>query len=145
MAHTGFVVRDVAKMAEFYSKGLGLKQLHANMDRYASDSSGTLDIARVHMRIVTLGLGGERDHALELIEFLDPVGQDQHQAKNGIGHAHLALYVDDVAATFQKLEGMGAIVMSGPLAQPSGRHSGFLRDPEGNWLELLEVPRESAG
>ena len=87
MAHTGFVVRDVAKMAEFYSKGLGLKQLHANMDRYASDSSGTLDIARVHMRIVTLGLGGERDHALELIEFLDPVGQDQHQAKNGIGHA----------------------------------------------------------
>ena len=108
------------------------------------DSSGTLEVAQVQMRGISLGLGGEGSHILEFTQYLEPVGPDQHQVRNGIGSAHLAIYVENVVESFEVLQRLGAVVGSEPIVTATGGRFGFLRDPEGNWLELMQHPKSES-
>ena len=143
IAHTGIIARDAVHLAEFYISGLGFHQVRADMGSHRPDSSGTLRVAQVHMRVISLSLGEEGSHILEFTQFLDPVGPDQHQVRNGIGSAHLAIYVENVPDSFEALRRLGATVAREPVVGPTGRSFGFLRDPEGNWLELMQLPAAS--
>jgi catechol 2,3-dioxygenase-like lactoylglutathione lyase family enzyme len=57
--------------------------------------------------------------------------------RQGLGH--FCLRVDDIDATFALLVERGAGVSFPPTASPlSGMRVGYLTDPEGNFIELLE-------
>ncbi|MSQ27016.1 MAG: VOC family protein [Dehalococcoidia bacterium] len=135
-SHAGFVVRDIRRMTDFYREGFGLRELHSSWDRPGQDASRTLNAERVVMHIVWLGFGDPDSPALELIQFVEPTGPDQHQVRNASGQAHVGFLVPDIAGTLARLETLGAIVTGPPRGLPDGRQYAYFRDPEGNWLEL---------
>ena len=56
-----------------------------------------------------------------------------------LGAAHLAFEVEDIEETFRRLERGGARVMNPPAELAPGRIGCYLQDPDGNWLELLQL------
>ena len=57
------------------------------------------------------------------------------------GFSHIAVQVDDLAATIQRLTGAG--LTPGPIelpAGPNGPHTAWLTDPDGYRIELVQWP-----
>ncbi|MFB6162422.1 MAG: VOC family protein [Halococcoides sp.] len=84
---------------------------------------------------VHLDAGGVR---LELVSYdpsgADPGGDDLQDA----GTTHLAVAVDDTAAVIDSLP-ENVETLSDPQTTASGTTLAFLRDPEGNLVELIEA------
>lgn len=78
---------------------------------------------------------------LELLEYQSPTpGPSPKLAIHTVGHAHLALTVDDLEATYRQLLRAGVAFLSAPAVSPSGRAKvAFCEDPDGYRLELVEV------
>ncbi|MEM9796865.1 MAG: VOC family protein [Pseudomonadota bacterium] len=56
------------------------------------------------------------------------------------GWKHLALKVPDLAAAIETLRAAGVTVLTEPVRDaPPGYHYAFLRDPDGNHVELIEL------
>jgi lactoylglutathione lyase len=60
------------------------------------------------------------------------------------GYTHLAFRVADVAAAQRAIEA-GGYALSGSMTFPSGARAIFLRDPDGNVVELNDVPEDMYG
>ncbi len=62
-------------------------------------------------------------------------------ARLSTGHAfHLALQVQDAQAAHAALRAKGVSVLKDPLLRPDGTMQFFLRDPDGNLIEMLSFP-----
>src|SRR5690606_31749451 len=59
------------------------------------------------------------------------------------GLTHLALYVRDLRATERMLLDASVIITEGPLTFPDGTTALFIRDPDGNVIELDQRPLPS--
>jgi len=85
---------------------------------------------------------------LELFEF---VGLERHSASArpcDYGAGHFCLYVDDTAAVYDRIIGMGFTARSEVVELTSGPHAGrkvvYLIDPDGYHVELYERPTPGA-
>lgn len=56
------------------------------------------------------------------------------------GITHIALRVTDLEATQKLLEDAGVVVTGGPINFPGGGRAFFVRDPDGNVIELNWAP-----
>ncbi len=54
------------------------------------------------------------------------------------GLEHFGIAVDDVAAEVERLRGLGAELMEGPVDVPGGPVIAFIKAPEGSRIELLK-------
>jgi catechol 2,3-dioxygenase-like lactoylglutathione lyase family enzyme len=68
----------------------------------------------------------------------DPAALSAHEP----GIRHLSFFVDDVASEYARLLTMGASGLGTPQSE-SGVRAVYLRDPEGNILELAEFPSDA--
>ena len=57
------------------------------------------------------------------------------------GLEHFGLNVDDMDAEIERLEGLGAQVMEGPIVMPDGRRITFIKVPNEVRVELIEIPK----
>jgi lactoylglutathione lyase len=57
-----------------------------------------------------------------------------------IGYAHTCLLVDDLPAALAHLAGMGVVPANPPRTGRAGQTLAFISDPDGNRIELMEVP-----
>lgn len=144
--HTGFIVRDMRRSLAFYRDLLGLEVV-----REASDYSGEFadqltGFQNVQLHIVFLSLG--EGHQLELTQFLNPVGGKADIRNNDVGSFHVGIAVEDVQALADRLLGVGVTLRTMPTVErknvraPWARRGCFVQDPDGNWLELLEIAPE---
>ena len=88
--------------------------------------------------------GGQRslrgEHVLELIKYVNPPPRERPTSERSvIGGSHLAFAVDDIQAAYKKLSAAGAKTLNAPVAVAPGRTVCYLQDPDGNWLELMEL------
>ena len=135
--HTGFVVRDLEGAIEFYRDVVGLK-LQRQYERTGLGIDQVVGYENTHLRVAILVAGG--DHALELIQYMNPLPEGrQTEERSVLGATHLSLLVDDIKATFRKLTDNGASILNPPAELEPGRKGCYLQDPEGNWVELLEL------
>jgi catechol 2,3-dioxygenase-like lactoylglutathione lyase family enzyme len=115
--HVGLVTGQLDHMRRFYTEALGLAEVRGFPEH----------------DVVFLAAGGV------LIEL---VGQgDASVRTQRTGWHHLAWSVDDVDATFIRLIERGAAVHSSPEPFPPETPEfriAFLRDPDGNLLELVQ-------
>jgi lactoylglutathione lyase len=121
--HPAYRVRDLARSLVFYGK-VGFREV----GRVAPGDGSTL---------VMLNLPGDGDVVtLELVA--DP-GLESLEIGNGF--SHLAVQVDDLAATLADLAAQG-VGFDGPQrpAGEAGPKTAFVRDPDGYRLELVEWP-----
>lgn len=111
--HAGFLVTDVARAAAFYENVLGLESL----PRPNFEFDGRwYDLKNGH-QLHLLGVAEMPGHA-------DPPRNDRH----------IALNVPDIEATERQLQQMGIEVGYG--SGRAGRLQLFIRDPDGNTIEL---------
>lgn len=60
-----------------------------------------------------------------------------------IGYAHFCLVVDDLAATLAHLATLGITPAAPPRTGRAGQLLAFIADPDGNRIELMEIPPDS--
>ena len=135
--HTGFVVRDRDAAVAFYRDVVGLNVM-AEYGRKGAGVDQVVGYKGTELRSAVLDLGG--GHILELIQYVKPAPDERPSAeRNVLGAAHLALEVDEIHRTFEKLVAGGARSLNPPAELAPGRIGCYLQDPDGNWLELLQL------
>ena len=116
--HVSIIVADAERARQFYQNVLGLSL----MPRPDLGFPG-----------YWLDLGGGR--SVHLMEIPDPCEAVTERPAHGGRDYHFALQVDDVEAFARHLDALGI-----PFTRSrSGRPALFLRDPDGNALELVEA------
>lgn len=136
MHHTGFVVSDIDVAARFYEEVIGLTPL-PRRERDGSAISQILGYEGTRIKIAEFTHG---EYMLELIEYVHPPGADAHiQERNAFGASHIAFVVDDIDAAYERLIANGAQKLNPPIEIVDGKKGCYLQDPDGNWVELLEL------
>jgi len=118
--HTCLNVADLDRSIKFYGENMGLelvsrrevKQNNAEI-AFMKDKSGT---------------------ALELTHW-----RDKKELAEGDNFDHIAFSVENVADEVQRLKAKGVVIAMEPFSlQGSASKIAFIKDPDGNWLELIE-------
>ncbi|SEE57105.1 glyoxylase I family protein [Streptomyces sp. 3213] len=132
--HVGLSVRDLDAAVVFYTKALGLTE------------EFRFEVEDQRMRVVVLRAAD--GYAVELMSRPDsvpsPPASDPNSAVLRQGYGHFCLRVTDLDGLYDRVLAAGAsvIVPPGPAPHPDVRF-GYLADPEGNLIELIQI-REGA-
>ena len=124
--HLGIAVKSLAEAKQFYEK-LGLKPMPEET------------VAAEQVRLSMVPVGESR------IELLEPTSPDspiaKFLAKRGEGLHHVALHVDDLSATVERLKANGTRLISDDIKIGAGGHMYVFVHPSsagGVLLELVE-------
>jgi methylmalonyl-CoA/ethylmalonyl-CoA epimerase len=122
--HLGIAVKSLAKAKEFY-RTIGLVAVHEEI------------LADEKVRVAMLAVGESR---IELLEATSPDSAvARFIAKRGEGMHHVALRVDDLAATVEQLKQRGAKFVSEEIKIGSGGHLYVFLHPSSTGGVLLEL------
>jgi lactoylglutathione lyase len=120
--HTCLNVTNMDRSIDFYTGKLGLKL------------TSRREVKQNNAEIAFLK--DESGGAIELTHW-----RDKKSLAEGDNFDHIAFAVDDVAAEIQRLKaGDVAIAMEPFSLQGSTSKIAFIKDPDGNWLELIQNP-----
>lgn len=120
--HTMIRVGDLEKSIAFYTEVIGL-----SFHRKTDYPEGRFTLA-------FLGSGGDTEPFLELTHNWD-VSSYEH----GTGYGHMALGVEDIYATCEKIEKAGGRVIRAPGPMKHGTTViAFVEDPDSYKIELIE-------
>ncbi|WP_394741771.1 VOC family protein [Natronococcus roseus] len=132
--HVGITVDDLEETLPFYRDALGFEVL----DRFSVEGEAFADAVGVDgagADFVHLDANGVR---LELVEY-DPEADPRPTPElNEPGATHVGLAVGDLEAFYADLP-EDVPTISEPRTTASGTSICFLRDPEGNLVEVLET------
>jgi catechol 2,3-dioxygenase-like lactoylglutathione lyase family enzyme len=140
-AHAGLVVDDLERAREFYEQMFGFHLLSEEGWRENPLVDGVIGSSGSAAR--TYMLAGHNCY-LELFEYQAPEQSAPEPAQLGPherGIRHLAFYVDDCRAEYQRCLSLGGQPLGEPAPRDSGLDAVYLRDPCGNIIELCEIPR----
>ncbi|MBM3944056.1 MAG: VOC family protein [SAR202 cluster bacterium] len=141
--HTGFVVRDIKKAIAFYRDGLGM-HLIATKDVEGKPISNLVGYKNTLLKEAFFSIEPGKKTSdpgiLALIEYASPrTGKAMPSERNYAAAAHIAFFVDDVDAAYQRLLAHGAIKLNPPAEVVEGQKSCYIQDPDGNWIELVQL------
>ena len=129
LLHTMLRVNNLQESLQFYCDILGMKLL-----RQKDYPNGQFTLAFV-------GYGDEANHAV--IELTYNWGVDRYEVGNAYGH--IALGVDDIYSTCEKIKGLGANVTREPGPMKHGSTViAFVEDPNGYKIELIQLGTQAA-
>jgi glyoxylase I family protein len=114
--HATLLVREIEKAEQFYERVLGLAPLKRNL----SFEGRWYQVGDVQL------------HLIASAQVIDDLTQPEKWGRN----RHLAFAIDDLSAMQQRLEDSGYRYQH----SSSGRAALFVRDPDGNLIELLYIP-----
>ena len=139
-AHPGLVVPDLEKARQFYQQMFGFEVI---------SNEGWKDNPEMDHAI---GLKGSSCRGLmmkghncflELFEYDSPSTEAMSALNSNAdtpGIRHLAFYVDDCKAEYQRLKDLGGIALGEPAGDDQSGYAVYCRDPFGNIIELAEIP-----
>ncbi|MFM7580567.1 MAG: lactoylglutathione lyase [Microcystaceae cyanobacterium] len=123
LIHTMLRVGDLDKSLQFYCEILGMQLL-----RQKDYPTGEFTLAFV-------GYGDEADHAV--IELTYNWGVEHYDLGNAFGH--IAIAVDDIYGTCEKIKAKGGKVTREPGPMKHGQTViAFVEDPNGYKIELIQ-------
>ena len=124
--HVAFRVPDLERSIAWYAAAFGAREIFR-----ASRDDGSVQLVYVE-----LARG-------QCIEFFPNGKQPIVEPEEPIGYAHTCLVVDDLAATLAHLATLGVAPAAPPRMGRAGQHLAFVADPDGNRIELMEIPPDS--
>ncbi|WP_339863346.1 VOC family protein [Paremcibacter congregatus] len=153
--HVSITVADLSQAVAFYQEVFGAEVAY-RMGPFDAAEIPTLDDGRdwteahVDVRGARLSLCMLKlasNLMIELFEYEKPVDQQTMPPRNcDIGGHHLAFKVDNIETAVAYLETKGCTAMAGPIIMEEGPTRGaraqYLRDPFGNYMELMEYDRQ---
>src|SRR5512142_2304155 len=122
--HLGIAVKSLAEAKKFYEK-LGLKPM--------ADET----VAAEQVRLSMVPVGESRIELLEPTSPDSPIGK--FLAKRGEGLHHIALHVDDLSATVERLKADGTRLVSDEIKIGAGGHMYVFVHPSSAGGVLLEL------
>jgi len=140
-SHLGICVSDPERSLRFYRDLLGFREAGA-LAVADAHSARLLGLDPLDLRATFLERDGLR---IELLHFAAPGherGGEAPRPMNRTGLTHLALRVDDLAATLAALERAGVVVLEQTrIRNPElGSEVVYVLDPDGVRIELVELP-----
>jgi lactoylglutathione lyase len=118
--HTCLNVMDLDKSIEFYTKQMGLKFVNRR------------DVKQNNAEIAFLK--DDAEGALELTHW-----RDKKSLAEGDNFDHIAFETDNIDARINELRADGVDIAMEPFSlQGSSSKIAFVKDPDGNWLELIQ-------
>jgi len=125
IGHTAFVISDLERSLDFYCNKLGFREA------FRLDREGTPPPWIVYIQI-TPG---------QFIE-LFPGGSGENPTRP-VGYNHFCLLVDDMAATLKELTSRGLEIPGEPTCGADHNLQYWIKDPDGNPIELMQIVSES--
>lgn len=136
--HTGIVVKDLQRALAFYQDVLGLV-VKKDMVEKGPYIDSILGLKNAVVR--TVKLASQDGGLIELLCYQEPAPEDAHAKKvHQTGCLHVSFTVSDIEAEHARLSHKGIIFISPPKVSPDGYAKvAFCQDPEGNFIELVEL------
>ena len=148
--HFSFTVSDIEKSVTWYTDVLGLKLVsrQSQNNKYTKIlvgmSEAVLEVARFQIPNAPLA---PSDHILELVQYVEPIGQVVPLKTNSPGVAHLAFLVSDIVERFNRLSSLGVSFRNPPVLITEGTNRGgmvcYFHGPDGETLEFLQPSPEN--
>jgi catechol 2,3-dioxygenase-like lactoylglutathione lyase family enzyme len=136
--HTGIVVSNMDTSLPFYRDLLGLEVWWDQIEEGPTTEAVTgVAGARMH----TVKLRAPDGVSIELLQYLNtPKPVPPLSNANDVGCNHVALRVANLDAFYEKAKSAGIRFNTAPIVAAGGKAKvTYCRDPEGVYLELVEV------
>jgi catechol 2,3-dioxygenase-like lactoylglutathione lyase family enzyme len=145
IAHTAVRVADVDAAVAWYRDVLGMTVLsppyRMEGDAITRDM-GELVPAPVVVKAAIVGIDGESDRVLEVIEYPEVAPEmPAEPSVTRLGFTHVGLVCDDVVATRAELEAKGVHFLVASVAEVAGLVTTWFADPWNNVFILVEKVR----
>lgn len=125
--HLGIAVKSIAQARKFYEQ-LGLSVLHEE------------EVAHEKVNTAFIPCGESR---IELLEATSPESTiEKFIAKRGEGLHHIAIHVDDISATFEKMKADGVRFTSDDIKVGAGGHLYAFVHPSSAGGVLVEIVQD---
>jgi catechol 2,3-dioxygenase-like lactoylglutathione lyase family enzyme len=135
--HVGIVVKDLAKMLYFYRDVLGF-QIQKEMSEAGEFIDSLTSLKGV--KVKTVKMSAEDGNLIELLHFESHPRNLAKRDLNDCGYSHVAFTVENLDFEYNRLQEVGVAFNSAPRVSPDNYAKvAFCRDPEGNFIELVEV------
>ncbi|HEU5315103.1 MAG TPA: VOC family protein [Chloroflexota bacterium] len=124
--HVAFRVRDFDASIKWYGEALGAVEAFR----------ATRDDGSPQLVYLEFGPG-------QFVE-LFPNGKNPiEQPADPIGYGHLCLQVEDLDTTLKHFAALGVAPLAAPRTGTAGQKLAFIKDLDGNRIELMEIPAGS--
>lgn len=125
LQHVGLIVSDLERSRRFYADALGLEEVPRPPNFTFAGAWFRFGASEIHLlaEADTTGRAGATDSGLS--------------AAFGLA-SHIALEVEDLAASRARLEANAVPLIGGPMPRGDGVTQVFFRDPDGYILELFQ-------
>ena len=110
--HIAIVVRDLKKCIRFYGEVLGLKSIERPAFNFPGHWYQVGQVTQLHLMVMN-----------------ETIPETMR---------HMAIEVEDFAATIQTLKSEGVRIIDGPGKRVDGSDYLFCKDPDGNLIEIVK-------
>jgi glyoxylase I family protein len=140
--HAGIPVSDLERSLAFFRDALGLTPEY-RVESEGPELSRAVGVEGAHSLMAMIILPG--GSAIELLQYLEPVGRPHDRDNNDAGATHICLEVADIAAACSEIARHGVEFLAEPLRAGSGALEGwqfvYFKDPvDGITFELMQAP-----
>ncbi len=142
--HVAISTPDIERSAAFYMNLLGFEEVfRLNWDIGHKALDAITGLRDSSARIIMLKCGNA---CVELFEYSTPTPRPGEAARpvNDHGITHLCVQVTDINAEYARLKVAGMVFHCEPQTVGGDIWATYGRDPDGNVVELLEAPANSA-
>ncbi len=137
--HAALSTPDLERSLSFYCGALGGKQVSEvyswETGNETADRMTRLKDSAARYAFVNVG-----NVFLEIFEFSSPTPADQSHRACDYGLVHLCFVVDDIHEEYARLKAAGMAFNGSPVEFEDGSIFTYGRDPDGNIIELIEIP-----
>jgi len=146
--HVSFTVSNIEASVKWYTEVLGLEFVRGQT-QHNEYTSRLVGYPEAHLKVAQLSVPGYTlpvsRHHIELVEYVNPRGEDIPLDTNRTGVGHWAFMVDDIQSEFTRLSALGVqFKAERPIAIEQGVNKGgytiYFTDPDGITLELIQPP-----
>lgn len=139
--HIAVTVTDTQRSLDFYVGKLGLVQVEQH-HLPTSSIDTVFGLTGASGTSTRLQVPGQPEILIDIMELAGAAEGTSVQPLGALGSTHMAFTVDDLAATVAELAAQGVPFVSEPVTFTLTEGSVtvvFLRDPDGNHIELEQV------
>ncbi len=138
--HTAISTADIERSARFYRDLLGFEEVFKlNWEPGTETLDNITGLKDSAARVLMLKAGNA---CVELFEYTSPPPREMDPRRPVCDHGitHLCLQVSDIDAEYARLRAAGMVFHCPPQPVGSTIRATYGRDPDGNVVELIEMP-----
>jgi len=140
--HAGLTVSDIEKSIHFYRDLLGMLLVGRRECVTADYISRQTGYEELQLSVASFRVEEDSRQSLEVVQYLNHVGEPSDQATNRPGNSHHCFLVDDLETCVGELKEAGVRFQSDPVLITAGPNEGgkviYFYDPDGHPLELFQ-------